>query len=483
VDLTFVTFDASLFVLKNKETHWKKGKSKMSIDQTGLSSKVTGCDISVSIANGDPLLELANMINWTALHQLILPDLKKTHAGCWKVGRKLQLRTHLGAMILQSMHNETDRSAEQRLKFDVRWQLFCGKTVVSNWKAPDHTKIEEFRNRFSPQIHHSIGEFVLSIAKESGFTHPKWMDVDSTVQEANITYPSDANLMVKVVKKAAIAAEGLSKIGTLISIDVKSVMSKAKEYFFLGKTKAIEIKQKVFTQLHTKVVNEVVSLVKSAMEITKEQKLSLSKKASAALELILEKGIGLLEDIRIFIATNSKVPTKILSLHANEVACISKGKLGKPFEFGRVFQLGRVPGNFLIIGKSKTIRESDKSAVGPMIYAHSRIFGAKKLESIGGDKSYNSQKNIRAAKIARVTECGIQQPGNVKNGKLKLSAENKILLSNRRAGIEPLIGHCKHGGLRRSRMKSDQTTESSAYRSVMGLNLRQLNRHIVCKYA
>ena len=88
-----------------------------------------------------------------------------------------------------------------------------------------------------------------------------------------------------------------------------------------------------------------------------------------------------------------------------------------------------------------------------MIYAHARIFGARNLNSIGGDKGYNSAKNIRAVKLAGVKECGIQQPKNIINGKIEHSAESKIHLENRRAGIEPLIGHCKQGGLRRSRMK------------------------------
>ena len=47
-------------------------------------------------------------------------------------------------------------------------------------------------------------------------------------------------------------------------------------------------------------------------------------------------------------------------------------------------------------------------------------------------------------------------------------------LKNRRAGIEPLIGHIKQGGqLGRSRMKNDQTIEASGYTSVLGFNLRQ----------
>ena len=48
----------------------------------------------------------------------------------------------------------------------------------------------------------------------------------------------------------------------------------------------------------------------------------------------------------------------------------------------------------------------------------------------------------------------------------------------RRAGIEPLIGHVKHGGqLGKSRMKSDKTTESAAYGAVLGFNLRQFMRY------
>ena len=48
----------------------------------------------------------------------------------------------------------------------------------------------------------------------------------------------------------------------------------------------------------------------------------------------------------------------------------------------------------------------------------------------------------------------------------------------RRAGIEALIGHAKQGGqLDRSRMKSDRTTLSAGYASVLGFNLRRLTRY------
>ena len=72
----------------------------------------------------------------------------------------------------------------------------------------------------------------------------------------------------------------------------------------------------------------------------------------------------------------------------------------------------------------------------------------------------------------------MQQPVNVKTK--NLLDDTKLI--NRRAGIEPLIGHTKQGGqLGRSRMKYDRTTESAGYAAVLGFNGRQLIRYLMGK--
>lgn len=60
-----------------------------------------------------------------------------------------------------------------------------------------------------------------------------------------------------------------------------------------------------------------------------------------------------------------------------------------------------------------------------------------------------------------------------------LPPEKITMLSNRRAGIEAMIGHIKHGWqMRRSRMKLDQSTESAGYCAVLGFNLKQMIRYL-----
>ena len=121
-----------------------------------------------------------------------------TSKGKWWLGRKLKLRIHLGALLLQWLYDLSDRQVEWAMKDNAAYQLFCGCGIVENWYAPDHTKIEEFRSRLSPETQRQIANQVAVWATELGFADPSKMDIDATIQEANIAYPSDAHLMVKM---------------------------------------------------------------------------------------------------------------------------------------------------------------------------------------------------------------------------------------------------------------------------------------------
>jgi IS5 family transposase len=183
-------------------------------------------------------------------------------------------------------------------------------------------------------------------------------------------------------------------------------------------------------------------------------------------------------DVAHFIQTHTIKPDKLLAFHCFEGACIRKGKVGKENEFGRVFQLGRIGGNFRIPFTCTDVRMNDKQSLLPAMAEHAAIFGADVLEAVGTDKGYYSATNIREVQQAGINADGIQRPCKVKDPPPEEVVER---LRNRRAGIEPLIGHAKAFGLGRSKMKSDRTTLASGYRAVMGFNLHQLMRYLAGK--
>ena len=45
---------------------------------------------------------------------------------------------------------------ESRVNYDAACRVFCGSSGVVRWHCPDHTKIENFRNRLSPETQRKL---------------------------------------------------------------------------------------------------------------------------------------------------------------------------------------------------------------------------------------------------------------------------------------------------------------------------------------
>ena len=109
-----------------------------------------------------------------------------------------------------------------------------------------------------------------------GFADPREVDFDSTVQEANIAYPSDASLMTKLAgmskKLVNFATEKLPQlVPEGLEVNIKTVKQKAREYFFLPKNKSIEIKREIFKTLHKLVKKEVKPVVEFCNKLSLDQ--------------------------------------------------------------------------------------------------------------------------------------------------------------------------------------------------------------------
>ena len=455
----------------------------MSLCRDGLGMKVTSMRVSLEVNESEEVLQLANALDWEHVAALALPDLQRTAKGYWWRGRKLYLRTHLGVFVLQCLLEETDRGIERRLRQTPLSQVFCGYGAVSSWRCPDHTKIETFRNRLRPATHKQLGDDVLQVARARGFAAPTWLDLDSTVQEANMAYPSDAQLLRKLAHKGAKVSSFLKKaqpcsVPSELQLDLDAINRQAKEYFFLAKTTTLEQRRNVFRAYHTLVKHQLKPLLAFLLTVSPQVVAALPWYIRQALNTLTSHGWRYVLDVAHFLRTHPLKPAKLLAFHCFEVACIRKGKVGKENEFGRVFQLGRIGGNFLVPFTCTDVRMDDKQSLLPAIAEHATLFGPGVLQEVGADKGDYSATNLRQVQQAGMNTDGIQRPAK---GTDHPPEEIARPLRNRRAGIEPLIGQAKAFGLAKSKMKSDRTTLAAGYRAVLGFNLHQFLRHLTTK--
>lgn len=455
----------------------------MSLHLSGGDIVVEPGDVSIKVAPAHPLIKLANALPWALLIHIAAGDLKRTtQKGMWWTGRRISVRMHLAAYLLQKIYNLTDRQIEYGIKDNAAFQLFCGAGIVAHWRAPDHTKIAAFRGRLSPETQRALANETAKIAVAFGFADPSETDFDSTVQEANIAYPSDANLMTKLAGLGKKVIDYM-KVKTRhflpadIAMSLKMVKEKARAYFFMSKNSPIEKRRAVFKDLHRTVKQQLRPVIAICDALDPGRLARMPWNIRDAVTRIKTHAWRYLLDVGHFTRAHTIKAGKILSFHAQSVACIRKGKVGKENEFGRVFQLGRLKGNFLFVLASTSLRMEDKQSFVSLLDEHAALFGQGTLKSVSADKGYWSTKNNRELSKRSIQEMGLQHPANVKIPRNISSLETQERLRNRRAGIEPLIGRAKHGGqLGKSRMRSDQATLAAGYGSVLGFNLRQLSR-------
>ena len=457
----------------------------MSICQSGIDCKPFAAKIDINITSKHPLLKLAQALPWQEMLDIILSDLKNTPAGKWWLGRKIKVRIHLGMYLLQQLFNKTDRQIEYDVNDNAAYQIFCGHDCVDKWHVPDHTKVEKFRSRLNPKTQQELANMVVKHAVRLGFGDCADIDIDSTIQEANMTYPSDVCLLKKLGHMANKTAKYLNAklsehVIAPLKVNMRDISAKARKCFFLSRKAPKEEKREKQLSLLEIVKTEITPVINACNALSEEFIKKARWNYTRTINQIRDLAEQYLDDANTFFMQGIALPTKRLSFHLKEVACFTKGKLGKRYQFGRAFQLGRINGNFMFVVKCDTVQMIDKITLPAIINTHETIFENAQLNSVATDKGYYSQRNEKLLLEKSVAEIGIQRPHNIKKAKVQeITPEQEEKLINRRSGIEPLIGHIKQGGqLGRSRMKNDRNIESSGYTAVLGFNMRQLIRKL-----
>lgn len=456
----------------------------MGISSSGIDKRITTTRFTIEVNDNHPLIKLANKIEWNRLADIVATDLKKTTVKWkWWFGRKLSLRTHISVYLLQQLLDATDRGIENSINLTPLYQLFCGKTIVKKWHCPDHTKIEEFRSRLSPETHCHLANEIARLAAKLKFAKPEHIDIDSTVQEPDMQYPAVCNLLKTVATQADKVQKILERKGKVVpKVPVKAIRKQERKYFFIKRKKSVKAaKQKTheLKKLWQIVAQNTIPILHHAQFLTESYVFaSLNTRERRLIEQFTKKAPVLISQT--FESHIEKLPSrsKIFSLHRDDVDCFNKMKHHKACEFGRQFQIGRIGGNFVWSIPNHSIRMHDPECFKPMIRAHLNLFGVP-IESAGTDKGYYAKDNEKFALDLKIKDVAVQKP----NRKLIDPPDNPITperlqeLINRRSGIEPIIGHLKRRWqMGRSRMKLDRTTESSGFTAMLGWNLHQLMR-------
>ena len=363
---------------------------------------------------------LAEFINRE--HELILlseeiswEELEKEFAALYSTtgtpGKPIRLMC--GLLILKQLYDLGDETVIPAWIQNPYFQYLCGEAHFQ-WKQPcDPSDLVHFRKRIGADGIEKI--FAQSVRIHGKQGQNKNINIDSTAQEKNITFPTDTKLRKKIIDKCvAIAKKENIELRQSYKRTVKKCLLQSRFSRHPKRRKQARAAQRKIKTIAARLVRELYRKLPEHTLSYHQNKLELFTR-------VLNQQI------------NDK--DKIYSLHEPEVSCIAKGKAHKPYEFGNKASIATTQnGNIIVAAVSFQGNPHDSKTLDKTLEQHQRITGIE-AQSANVDRGYRGVKRIRNTQII------MPDNGNTNTPYEKQKMRNRF---RRRASIEPVISHMKH---------------------------------------
>ncbi len=392
-----------------------------------------------------PLFVLANQIDWAVF------DNKFGRLYADKGRPALPTRLMVGLHYLKHAFNESDESVVARLLENPYWQYFCGFEFFIHRLPLDPSSLVRWRKRIGPkEMEQLLVETLVTAKREEHLTesHMERVNVDTTVQEKAIAYPTDARLYHK-------ARVLLVKAAKKRSIPLRQ------SYLRVGKVALIMSGRYAHARQMNRAKREQKKL-KNFLGRVYRNILRNCPQPDAQLAELLHNAKRILNQRR-----NDK--NKLYSLHAPEVECIGKGKAHKKFEFGCKVSVATTSKDNWIVGVEALHNNPfDGHTLKGALDQVTRLVGWEPQNAYC-DKGYKGN------------------PKQLGNTAVHLATRRKSSMKpsewrwfKRRSAIEPVIGHMKQDNrMDRNYLKGTDGDKMNAILAACGFNLRKLLRAIL----
>jgi IS5 family transposase len=334
------------------------------------------------------LVLLSKQIDWDAVES------EFAQYYCVDNGRpSVPIRKMVGMMLLKNIYNLSDEGVVARWMENPYMQYFTGEKVFQKRPPMNPIDMTKFRKRIGAEGAEKIFKLSLMVnAKEITAKEMKQVIVDSTVQEKNITFPTDAKLYRKIIAK-------------VLDMSRKEAIDLRRTY--TRELKALKLKVRFMN--HPTRMKEGKKAVKRMRTIARAMVNDITRKMDEHQLSYYGK------DLSLFMRVINQERTdkdKIYSLHEPEVECISSSGL-------------------IVSALAFTGNPYDGHTLSAHLDQITRLTGYTPAEAVT-DRGYRGRKWVGATEIS-IPSSG--KPGQSYYQKRK--ARKKF---SKRAGIEPVIG-------------------------------------------
>jgi len=389
------------------------------------------------------LYQLADMIPWEEFEKEFAIHYTKNF------GRPAKpIRLMVSLLMLKQLSGLGDETVVEQWLQNPYWQYFSGENIFQ-WKFPvEPSDLVHFRKRIGIKGVEKILE--VSIRLHGKSSKEKDVVVDTTVQEKNITFPTDVKMYKKIIDQC-------NKISRKEGIEIRQSYKRT--------VKKLLLKQRF--RNHPKNRKKALSAERKMSTIAGRLVRELYRKMSREQIKNYEDKLNLYEAV---LKQKKGDKNKIYSLHEPEVYCISKGKEHKRYEFGAKASFVITKNSGIVVGALNVKNDYDGHTLKKVL-AQSERLRDKKIKKAIVDRGYRG--------VTKIGETEIHRPKKPKKNQSYSETRRKRKDFRRRASIEPIISHLKTDFLlSRNFLKGEIGDSINLILSGAAFNLRKLIRKL-----
>lgn len=384
------------------------------------------------------LVVLADRIDWDYFEQAFADHYSHTGQPA------LPIRFMVGCLLLKRIYNYGDETLAKAWVMNPYMQYFCGQAYFQHTFPCDPSGFVHFRKRIGQQGVATIFSYSIAIHELDGRVNQVLSD--TTVQENDVTFPTDAKLAKKVI-------DGCNRMAH------SEQVSQRQSYVRVSKQLLRDSYFGHHPQRHKKARRAKKKLRTIAGRLLRELERELSDDQLKAHQQQLALYWKVITQQR----TDSD---KTYSLHKPFTACIAKGKAHKKYEFGNKVGLMTHPTRRVILAiKSFEGNPHDSKTIKPL------------LEQIKSDQRPLPKEVIydRGGRgVKEVLGVKVTTPNKAKASDSVAKKRRMRRRFRRRAGIEPIIGHLKTDHrMGQNYLSGEESPQTNAYLAAAGWNMKK----------
>jgi len=355
----------------------------------------------------EPLYRLSEKIDWPSIEN----ELSPLYADFGRPAKPIRLM--VGLHLLKHMYNLGDETVVKAWVLNPYYQFFTGESVFQ-WKVPvEPSDMVHFRKRIGEKGIERILAATIKIHGQKA--EESEVIVDTTVQEKNITHPTDVKLYSRII-------EHCWRIADKEEVELRQRYSLVrKRYLYLQRFRKSKTRYKEAVWAERRLRVLAGRLTRELLRKIPKGRFGKYAKRFDVFMQVLHQQKGDRD--------------KIYSIHEPDVYCISKGKEAKKYEFGCKSSLVVTKSSGICVGAMSFAENKYDGHTLPEVLEQTERLVEKRPTLALVDLGYKGVDFVGSTKILRAGRIG-----NTLKGSAHYRMRKKLA---RRSSIEPGIGHMK----------------------------------------